>query len=271
MSGSEEKKLNSLHEEDSLYKAQGGKATYQISPTYGQNTLYKVNPVHDAWDRALAAESICQDILSSARNQLYLNMRFMDCALSALFFQGDMGVHPVGTDGTVLYYQPEELMEQFRRSQEKVNRIYLHSLLHCIFLHCFPEKDEEGNPAVDVQYWNLACDITVENIIDGLYLKCVHQPASMVKRQALKLILEEGKVMTAQRIYRRLQTLHLPENKMQELRRELLRMTMVSGMKTIQTVLRCPSGKRTGTTSATACRQRWKLFQKKREKAEKLW
>ena len=220
MSGSEEKKLNSLHEEDSLYKAQGGKATYQISPTYGQNTLYKVNPVHDAWDRALAAESICQDILSSARNQLYLNMRFMDCALSALFFQGDMGVHPVGTDGTVLYYQPEELMEQFRRSQEKVNRIYLHSLLHCIFLHCFPEKDEEGNPAVDVQYWNLACDITVENIIDGLYLKCVHQPASMVKRQALKLILEEGKVMTAQRIYRRLQTLHLPENKMQELRRE---------------------------------------------------
>ena len=71
MSGSEEKKLNSLHEEDSLYKAQGGKAAYQISPTYGQNTLYKVNPVHDAWDRALAAESICQDILSSARNQLY--------------------------------------------------------------------------------------------------------------------------------------------------------------------------------------------------------
>ena len=52
------KKLNSLHEVDSLYKVQGGKAAYQISPTYGQNTLYKVNPVHDAWDRALAAESI---------------------------------------------------------------------------------------------------------------------------------------------------------------------------------------------------------------------
>ena len=112
--------MNSLHEEDSLYKAQGGKAAYQISPTYGQNTLYKVNPVHDAWDRALAAESICQDILSSARNQLYLNMRFIDCALSALFFQGDMGVHPVGTDGTVLYYQPEELMEQYRKNIGKV-------------------------------------------------------------------------------------------------------------------------------------------------------
>ena len=48
MSGSEEKKLNSLHEVDSLYKVQGGKAAYQISPAYGQNTLYKVNSVHDA-------------------------------------------------------------------------------------------------------------------------------------------------------------------------------------------------------------------------------
>lgn len=91
MSGSEEKKLNSLHEEDSLYKAQGGKAAYQISPTYGQNTLYKVNPVHDAWDRALAAESICQDILSSARNQLYLNMRFMGLRIVSTFLSGRYG------------------------------------------------------------------------------------------------------------------------------------------------------------------------------------
>ena len=181
---------------------------------------FKVNPIHDAQQRALAAEAICQDILTGARNQLYLNMRFLDSALAALPFVGEMGIHPVGTDGNVLYYQPEELMELFKKGTEKVNRVYLHSLLHCIFLHVFPERDSEGNPAVDVQYWNLACDIAVENMIDGLYLKCVHQPASMVKRQALSLILEEGKVPTAQRIYRRLQTLHLPENKMQELRRE---------------------------------------------------
>lgn len=65
MSGSEEKKLNSLHEEDSLYKAQGGKAAYQISPTYGQNTLYKVNRYMTPGS-CVGCESICQDILSSA-------------------------------------------------------------------------------------------------------------------------------------------------------------------------------------------------------------
>ena len=178
------------------------------------------SPVYDSQQRALKAEAICEDILKSARNQLYLNMRFLDCALSALLFQGNMGISPVGTDGTVLYYHPEKLMELFRRGPQKVNRIYLHSLFHCIFLHVFPKRDGEGMLEVDRQYWNLACDIAVESMIDGLYLKCVHQPVSMAKRQALELLSEKGKVLTAQRIYRRLQELHLPENKMQELKRE---------------------------------------------------
>lgn len=179
-----------------------------------------LNPVHDAQRRALMAEEICEDILKSTRNQLYLNMRFLDCALASLHFQGDMGVHPAGTDGTFFYYQPEKLMELFRKGPEKVNRLYLHSLFHCIFLHVFPERDQEGKTTVDQEYWNLACDITVENIIDSLYLKCVHKPVSMLKRQALSLILEEKKIMTAQRVYRKLQELHLPEVKMQELKRE---------------------------------------------------
>ena len=118
MSNPQERKLKSFDEEKSLYKeknVQGAEVVYPASTLYGAETPYNVNPVHDAQERALAAEAICQDILSSSRNQLYLNMRFMDCALSSLVFQGDMGVHPVGTDGTALYYQPEELMELFRQ------------------------------------------------------------------------------------------------------------------------------------------------------------
>ena len=178
-----------------------------------------LNPVHDAQERALKAEGICEDILVNARNQLYLNLRFLDCALSSLLYQGDMGIHPAGTDGTVLFYQPEDLMELFQKGTERVNRLYLHSLFHCIFLHVYPKRDEEGNPSVDPEYWSLACDITVETIIDGLYLKCVHQPVSMAKRQALALLMEEGKVMTAQRLYRKLQTLHLPRPRIEELKR----------------------------------------------------
>ena len=67
------------------------------------------NPIHDAQKRALQAEAICHDILQNSRNQLYLNMRFLDCALAGLAFQGDMSVHPLGTDGSILYYQPAPL------------------------------------------------------------------------------------------------------------------------------------------------------------------
>ena len=91
MSGSEEKKLNSLHEEDSLYKAQGGKAAYQISPTYGQNTLYKVNPVHDAWDRALAAESICQDILVQCQKPVVPEYALYGLRIVSTFLSGRYG------------------------------------------------------------------------------------------------------------------------------------------------------------------------------------
>lgn len=174
-----------------------------------------MNATHDAQERAVRAEEICTDILKNTRNELYLNMRFLDNALAGLAFTGDMSVHPVGTDGRAFYYQPEELMELFRLGRERVNRTYLHSLLHCIFLHVFPKEEN-----VDEEYWNLACDVTVEKIIDGLYLKCVHQPASMFRRKAEELLLEEGHVMTAQRIYRKLRSIHLPEPRMQELRRE---------------------------------------------------
>lgn len=173
-----------------------------------------MNATHDQQQREIRIEQICTDILKNARNELYLHMRFLDNALSALAFQGEMSVHPVAVDGTFLYYQPEELMHMFRQNRETINRVYLHSLFHCLFWHIYPEEK------ADVQYWNLACDMAVEHMIDGLYLKCVHRPSNSVRRQAWMLLKEEGRVMTAQRIYRKLQELHLPEAKMQEFRRE---------------------------------------------------
>lgn len=173
-----------------------------------------VNAVHDAQRRALLAQQICEDILKNSRNQLYLNMRFLDNALAQLQPAGDMEMVPAGSDGSFFYYQPQRLMEMFKRNREQVNRLYLHTLLHCIFCHVYPEDK------VDPEYWSLACDVVVEEIMDGLYVKCIHRPATMARRQAEALLLEKGKVMTAQRVYRRLCSLHLPKARIEELKRE---------------------------------------------------
>ena len=173
-----------------------------------------INAVHDTQERALRAQQICEDILKNTRNQLYLNMRFLDNALAQLYPAGDMEMSPAGSDGDLFYYQPEKLMAMFKKSREQVNRLYLHTLFHCIFCHIYPDNK------VDQEYWNLACDVVVEEIIDGLYVKCVHRPVTMVRRQAEALLLEKGKVMTAQKVHRRLCSLHLAKAKIEELKRE---------------------------------------------------
>lgn len=141
-----------------------------------------INAVHDTQERALRAQQICEDILKNTRNQLYLNMRFLDNALAQLYPAGDMEMSPAGSDGDLFYYQPEKLMAMFKKSREQVNRLYLHTLFHCIFCHIYPDDK------VDQEYWNLACDVVVEEIIDGLYVKCVHRPVTMVRRQAAKVL-----------------------------------------------------------------------------------
>ena len=47
-------------------------------------------------------------------NELYLNMRFLDVALSSLQFVPDGQIRPVGTDGVHLYFHPDALAELFR-------------------------------------------------------------------------------------------------------------------------------------------------------------
>lgn len=46
-------------------------------------------------------------------------------------------------------------------------RNYLHMVMHCVFLHMFVD------PTLNRPYWDLACDIAVENIITELGLRAV--------------------------------------------------------------------------------------------------
>ena len=48
-----------------------------------------MNPVYEERKQTLDFIEIAMDILRSARNELYLNMRFLDVALSSLAFLPD--------------------------------------------------------------------------------------------------------------------------------------------------------------------------------------
>ena len=136
-----------------------------------------MNPIYEERKENLEFIEVTTDILRNSRNELYLNLRFLDTALSSLAFLPDEQIRITGTDGKMLFFQPDALADLFRKGRVLVNRQYLHSILHCLFSHLWNQKEREP------RYWNLACDIAVESVIDGLQIRAVHRPKSALRRE----------------------------------------------------------------------------------------
>ena len=163
------------------------------------------SPVRQRQLEELDMVSLCVEILSDARNELYMNMKFLDVALSSLYFEADPGCSTMGTDGYGIFYRPEFLLSQYQKGRVLINRAYLHMVLHCLFCHL----DTRGKRAED--YWNLACDIAIESMIDGMYVKCIHVQPSPFRREIYLRLSKELPVLTAGGIYRQLQQMELDE------------------------------------------------------------
>ena len=108
-------------------------------------------------------------ILSISRSELYLSMRFLDLALSALSYKLNLQTRTIATDGVHIFYNPNYLITAYEDDPISVNRTYLHMVLHCIFRHMTQQESR------DPEDWNLACDIAVESILDSMEAPCVHR------------------------------------------------------------------------------------------------
>ena len=103
------------------------------------------------------------EILQTARNELYLNLPYLDVALCSLDLQPGGGVTlSLATDGETLYYDGSFLADRYLRSRTAVDRAYLHVLLHCMLRHLWKKRGRVP------ELWDLACDAAVESILDDL-------------------------------------------------------------------------------------------------------
>ena len=57
-------------------------------------------------EQAARMDALGKEILRTARNELYLKMRYLDVALSSLRFQMDGEIGSIGTDGQGLSFHP---------------------------------------------------------------------------------------------------------------------------------------------------------------------
>lgn len=143
---------------------------------------------------AARLEAVGRHILFNARNELYIHMRFLDVALSALGFAMDGHIDSIATDGNTIFYNARFLGSYFKENRKQINRLYLHQVLHCLFGHVF------RNAPDDAEYWDLACDIAMESIIDEMQIRCVKTPVSWLRESTYKELRAELKVLTAEGI-----------------------------------------------------------------------
>ncbi len=156
---------------------------------------------------------IGKSILCAARDELYFSMRFMDVALSSFAYQMDSRVSLFGTDGSCIYFHPQQLGGLYRENRILVNRGYLHMVLHCVFRHMLKRH-------TDARYWNLSCDIAAEHIIDGLDLRPVRFSRSLLRREIYRKLEGTKKVLHAERICRCLLGWELAEKELVRLEEE---------------------------------------------------
>ena len=91
-----------------------------------------------AYEIEAGFENICRKILESSRNALYINMRYLDVALSSLAWEITTDIPRIGTDGLKIAYEPHYLADLYRENPMLVNRVYLHMVFHCIFSASVP-------------------------------------------------------------------------------------------------------------------------------------
>ncbi|MBQ3072700.1 MAG: metallopeptidase [Oscillospiraceae bacterium] len=140
-----------------------------------------------------------------SRNTLLVNLRFLDAALSQ-FELIPIEESSLLTDGKHILYNPRHILENYKTAKEIPVRDYLHIVMHCVFRHMYM------HPTLNRSYWDLACDIAVENMITELGLQAVSTPRAQKQAQYIAAVKHDLKHVTAEKIYGYLrQTMPDPE------------------------------------------------------------
>ena len=139
-------------------------------------------------------DRIARRIIVLSRSTIVVNMRYLDSAVFKLM--PVPGALSLATDGRFLFYDPEFLLHEYQQEKSVIARDLLHVVLHCIFQHAFIHE------AVKQEYWDLAVDIAVENLINDQDLDCFRCEREISQKKVLNSMNIPFQTLTAERIYR---------------------------------------------------------------------
>ena len=105
-------------------------------------------------------QELAVEVLRLAKDRLLVSCPFLAPAASLLpFVPSPDALSPLsGTDAKAFYFNADYVLACFAATHEAPAHDYVHTLLHCLFLHPF------ANPGQNRARWDLACDIAAECI-----------------------------------------------------------------------------------------------------------
>ena len=160
-------------------------------------------------------QKIAGEVLRLSHSTLLVNLRFLDMALAELVPE-NVPIGTMYTDGKILYYNPVFVLKQYADERYVITRDYLHILLHCLYRHNF--VNELLNEAV----WDLACDITIENIINELDIDSLYAKRSSAQQRTISELKSKLKLLTAEKIYRYYLDKHISDDETAKIRRDFI-------------------------------------------------
>lgn len=153
--------------------------------------------------------SLALEILKLSRNTLLVNFRFLDIALCRFeYIRSDAPI--IATDGEHLIYNPVSVLKEYKSESEMSVRTYLHMVLHCVFRHLFVGQN------IKEDYWNLACDITVEYLINELNLPKTKVGRVGGQKDFIRKLQNNVDLITAEKVYAHL-TKNITENELRKI------------------------------------------------------
>ena len=135
-------------------------------------------------------------ILDAVRTELLLSMRFMAPALNSLGFKMDLATSSAGTDAAYIRFNPGFLLQVYVERPRRMNRMYMHMLIHCLFRHMFSARDRE-----DPELWDLCCDIAAESVVDSMTYDVIARSHSTFREGWYEKLKSEITILTAEKIY----------------------------------------------------------------------
>lgn len=166
---------------------------------------------HQASEEQLKIRELAEQVLTLARDNILVSLRFLDVALLQLEWQEKGPIGCLATNGASVQYDARYILKLYRQDPRLVTRSMLHLLLHCIFYHSF------AYDKVERELWDLAADMAVESVIIEMGLPMATVDTDGEAAGKLRIWREDVGALTAERIYKYMRLNSITPRERQEL------------------------------------------------------